>query len=53
VQVHPITAYNVPPAKCVAGGRMSLSDQRSRIALHTNWEAVLEEYGFLFKQIGA
>jgi hypothetical protein len=38
VQVHLITAYNVPPAKCDAGGRMSLSDQRSRIALHTNWK---------------
>ncbi|RDW93187.1 non-reducing polyketide synthase spyA [Aspergillus mulundensis] len=40
VQDHPITAYNIPAQKRVdgpAGGWMSLSDARSRIALHMNW----------------
>jgi acetyl esterase/lipase len=38
VQSHPITAYNVPAAQRAAGGWMSLSDPRSRIALHMNWK---------------
>jgi acetyl esterase/lipase len=38
VQDHPITAYNVPPVKRATGGWMSLSDPRSRIALHMNWK---------------
>ncbi|KAL4903516.1 hypothetical protein BDW74DRAFT_179932 [Aspergillus multicolor] len=40
VQDYPITAYNVPAQERVdgpAGGWMSLSDARSRIALHMNW----------------
>ncbi|KAL5047460.1 Alpha/Beta hydrolase protein [Aspergillus fruticulosus] len=41
VQDHSITAYNVPAHKRAdgpAGGWMSLSDARSRIALHMNWK---------------
>ncbi|KAJ5604418.1 hypothetical protein N7510_009572 [Penicillium lagena] len=38
VQEHPITGYNVPAYKGATGGWMSLSDPRSRIALHMNWK---------------
>ncbi|KAL5361507.1 hypothetical protein BJX96DRAFT_185313 [Aspergillus floccosus] len=37
VQDRPITAYNVPAHQGATGGWMSLSDPRSRIALHMNW----------------
>ncbi|KAL4866180.1 hypothetical protein BDV12DRAFT_199374 [Aspergillus spectabilis] len=37
IQDHPITAYNVPAHKRAVGGWMSMSDARSRIALHMNW----------------
>lgn len=33
----PIVAYNPPPSRQAAGGWMSKSDARSRIALHMNW----------------
>ena len=33
----PIVAYNPSPSKQAAGGWMSKSDARSRIALHMNW----------------
>ncbi|KAJ5825721.1 hypothetical protein N7474_002859 [Penicillium riverlandense] len=38
VKEHPITGYNVPAHKGATGGWMSLSDPRSRIALHMNWK---------------
>ncbi len=38
VQDSPIIAYNVPPGKRPLGGWMSVSDPRSRIALHMNWK---------------
>lgn len=37
VKENPITSYNVPADKRAAGGWMSTSDSRSRIALHMNW----------------
>ena len=37
VQDRAILAYNVPPQERAVGGWMSLSDPRSRIALHMNW----------------
>ena len=38
VQEHPITGYNVPAHQGATGAWMSLSDPRSRIALHMNWK---------------
>lgn len=34
----PITSYNVPPTDKATGGWLSLSDPRSRVALHMNWK---------------
>lgn len=38
VRDRPIVGYNVPPEKRAAGGWMSTTDARSRIALHMNWK---------------
>lgn len=38
VRDRPIVGYNVPPEKRATGGWMSMTDPRSRIALHMSWK---------------